>query len=157
MKPIADVCHKMNGRIRVRVPSKKGDHEFFGRCLEEIKKEPELEAVANPLSGSILVVGLGSGDVLLEKIMSFELFEVVERPPSAKVSETVAGQMRRGLSGFDGRLRDVTAGRLDFVSVAVLALLGLGAVQVLRGSGLGPASSLLLNALELVKKGISET
>jgi hypothetical protein len=157
MMPTAYVCHRMNGRIRLRVPSRRGDPEFFARCLEEIEKEFGCKVQINSFSGSVLVVSKEGEEALLARVVALGLFELVEKPPAERASDPVAAQMRRGLSQLDEHLKEASSGRLDFVSVATLGLLGLGAIQALRGASVGPASSLFLHALSLVNKGTVET
>lgn len=54
MVPVASIEHQLPGRVRLRVPSKRGDVPFFEKVVRELSKHPSLrELTASSLTASI--------------------------------------------------------------------------------------------------------
>ncbi len=54
MIPVAYVEHQLPGRVRLRVPSRRGEVPFFEKVVRELSKHPAVrELNATPLTGSI--------------------------------------------------------------------------------------------------------
>jgi len=54
MIPVAYIEHQLPGRVRLRVPSRRGEVPFFEKVVRELSKHPAIrELSATPLTGSI--------------------------------------------------------------------------------------------------------
>jgi hypothetical protein len=54
MIPVAYIEHQLPGRVRLRVPSRRGEVPFFEKVVRVLSKHPATrELTASPLTGSI--------------------------------------------------------------------------------------------------------
>jgi hypothetical protein len=151
------VTHRAPGRLRLKVPDRRGDAQWFDRAAAALSVcEGVARVEANPLTASLLVL-FGSGFSLSEihRAAGAAGLFVLEgaAPPVAAVVR--AGD---GLRELDARLRALSGGEADVRSLVFAGLLGLAALQFLRGHVLGPASTLLWQAFDLAggKHGLGE-
>lgn len=184
MIPIATIQHQIPGRLRLRIPPRRGDVSFFHGIVQALSKLPGVEKLdAIPLTGSIIIRHSGSAQAIAAAATEQGLFEIgpeepkeapapsSRRPPYAGLRGTAA----TGLSGL--ALFQVARGRLTgnaaenfWNAYGAQRILGrpeiaagfvlLGIVQVLRGQLLGSASSLLFYSLitrQLASVGRSAT
>jgi hypothetical protein len=145
--PVARVAHRAPGRVRLKVPARQGDRAWFGQAAGQISTCAGVTRVeANPVTASLLV-RFGDGFSLAglaHAAGAAGLFALEARAP-------VPALVRAGdaLQELDARVRQLTGGEADVRSLVFLGLLGLAAVQALRGQVLGPASTLLWQAFDL--------
>lgn len=67
----ASIAHSSPGRIRIRIPSAKGDSEFLEQARAALCALPEvLEVSCNPLTGSILILHSPGTELELEGAMT---------------------------------------------------------------------------------------
>lgn len=177
MLPVAYVEHQVRGRLRLRIPAKRGDVTFFQSVVEALSRHPAVnELTANPLTGGILVYHSGSAQPITAAAANEELFEIGQNPAeSALVQESDAevavvqtespGTLEAltillsGLALFQVSQGNVTGSASENVWHAynadrvldrpglAMGLLTLAVFQLLRGELLGSASSLLFYAL----------
>jgi hypothetical protein len=151
--PVAYISHQMVGRLRLRIPARKGDPSYFDRVADCFEVDPDIEYVeTNPLTASILIIHHTDSEALLERGVRDGLFMVgawrdaghstAQRP----LLSTVSAQINRA----DERVLRLTEGSMDLHELVFLGLVGAGALQILRGNLIGPASSLLANAATLL-------
>jgi hypothetical protein len=134
MLPKAFINHRTPSRLRIRIPSRRGDQNSLaeiGKQLSQLKNIDRVEV--NPFTGSVL---LGHGNVNTQAISDYAaekgLFEL-EHPtqkPAEPLSHTVATRIRN-VSKAVNRL---SGGALDLAGAAFLLLLGVGAYQIVRGN-----------------------
>lgn len=174
MVPVAYLEHELAGRIRLRVPSKRGDGSFFEAARQGLSGAAAVEAVsANPDTGSVLIRFSGDLGSLEAEAARRGIFSL-DRGKPAKVPSTIltranaaaaAGPVNPTTLGLSGLgLYQITRGRAlgsaseifwnayaayRILGNPALALLlgGLGVWQMLRGEWLGPASALMFYAL----------
>jgi hypothetical protein len=126
MLPEAHVTHHVAGRTRLRVPSRRRNAEYFTRVREELAKRSGFERIeTTPVSGSILL----HHDLTLEVIEQYGVETELFRITAAPVAES---------------------GNVDVKAVGAAGLFGLGLVQVMRGYALGPATTLIGDAVKLM-------
>lgn len=171
MTPIATIQHQIPGRLRLRIPARRGDVSFFHHILQALSKLPSVaELSATPLTGSIIVRHSGSAQAIAAAATEQGLFEIgPEEPKKAPAPSSrrqpyagLRGTAATGLSGLAlfqvarGQLTGNAAenfwnaygaqrilGRPDIAAGFML----LGIAQVLRGQLLGSASSLFFYSL----------
>lgn len=149
MNPVAQVAHQIQGRARIRVPSKRGDTEYFAFAHESLRACPSIEDIrVNPFSGSIVINHVDSSlDALIRFAQEKQLFtleETEDRP------EVLLENASSGLEYFDTGIKNLSGGVLDLRSVLFILLMGLAIRQIVIGNTMGPASTLLWQALGLV-------
>lgn len=142
MLPEAFVTHMAAGRLRIKIPSKKGEARYFSSLKERISALPGIQKIeVNPLTGSVLVLhSLPAREidfkVLSEYTAAGNLFNLqtgngAGKPVSDKIAEI--------FTGADKEVRNFTKGELDLPTAAAIGLLGVGLVQAARGKQTGIA------------------
>lgn len=171
MTPIATIQHQIPGRLRLRIPARRGDVSFFHHIVQALSKLPSIaELSAIPLTGSIIIRHSGSAQAIAAAATEQGLFEIgPEEPKKAPAPSSrrrpdagLRGTAATGLSGL--ALFQVARGRLTgnaaenfWNAYGAQRILGrpeiaagfvlLGIAQVLRGQLLGSASSLFFYSL----------
>lgn len=171
MTPIATIQHQIPGRLRLRIPARRGDVSFFHGIVQALSKLPGVEKLdAIPLTGSIIIRHSGSAQAIAAAATEQGLFEIgPEEPKEAAAPSTrrrpYSGLRSTAATGLSGlALFQVARGQLTgnaaenfWNAYGAQRILGrpeiaagfvlLGIVQVLRGQLLGSASSLLFYSL----------
>jgi hypothetical protein len=131
----AIIEHRMSGRMRLRIHSKRGDVGFFQRAARELSGWPGIRTVkTNPYTGSILVEHTGDETAWLRQAREGGLFDAMRPAPSVPA---MALPRLPSLSGASP------------LNVAAVGLAAAGTLQVARGNLLGSASENLWNAYGL--------
>jgi hypothetical protein len=173
MIPVAFIEHQLPGRVRLRVPARRGEVPFFEKVVRELSKHPAIrELTASPLTGSITLQHFEPLHPIIAAAADHKLFETRRLEPRASVGEAKpASRLREssrlagiatGLSGLSlfqatqGCVLGSAAenlwhafgsqrflGRPDIAAVFV----ALGIFQILRGQLFGSASSLFFYGL----------
>ena len=168
--PIAYVEHQIPGRLRLRIPERRGDVAFFQRVVGALSKVPDVtELDGSPLTGSVRIRYSGTAEAIAAAAAKEGLFEIRKRdgeaqpkkPPKEPASPGAphgdAGMLDSIATGLSGlALFQVTQenfwnaygaqrllGRNEIAAGFVL----LGLYQLLQGQWLGSASSLFFYAL----------
>jgi hypothetical protein len=158
MIPEAYISHVSTGRMRIKIPSKKGDSSFFSGLKDEISKFSEFPGIqkveVNPTTGSMLVThNLDLNPAYLTLIKGYIeqknlfKFKPVESSPRTPLSGNIAETFKKA----NKELVNFTKGELDVRSLATIGFLGLGIVQLSRGQFMIPAISAFWYASNLLK------
>lgn len=142
MLPEAFVTHMTAGRLRIRIPSKKGEAAYFSSLKERFSGVPGVQKIeVNPMTGSVLVrhtlsvremdLGILSGYTEAGGLFKLGTFKGANQPVSEKITEI--------FKDADEKVRGFTAGEIDLSTAAVFGLLGVGVVQMVRGRSAAPA------------------
>ena len=141
MIPDAYLSHQTSERLRVKIPSKKGDSAYFLSLKQQASKYNAIEAIeVNPLTASVLFIHNLNKEAIAGFAEENKLFRLVEKPKessgdstslSKQISE-VFKNLNKEVSGFTGR-------ELDIPTLAFLGLLALGIFQISRGNFTAPA------------------
>jgi hypothetical protein len=146
MLPAGRITHRMDGRVRLRIPDKRRDTAYFEHLKATLSRCEGVKSVTvNPLVGSALIVGTAEADEVIVFAENAELFRL-EPPRFIPLSERFSHQLNR----FDERVRDATSGQMDLNSVAVLGYLGATLWQVSRRRVLPEALTVLWYAISLL-------
>lgn len=153
-RPEARVVHCTTGRLRLKIPEKRGDHGFFASVERRLSGWDSVRRIeTNPLTGSLLVHFTEPEALFAENSLKNDLFRVAvedlaenllgdllgEAAPAVPLVERAMQQMRE----LDQALRSGSGGGADIRTIAFLALLGAGLVQLIRGQVSAPAATLL--------------
>lgn len=137
MLPEAHVCHRMSCRLRLKIPSKKGDHSYFSSLRERISQCPGVAAVSvKPQTGSVLILHDSEASEVLAYAENNELFVTkrVSRP-----SKTLFNSVADTFQGYNRSLKSFTGGEMDIPSLVFLSLVVSGIYQIARGNLVAPA------------------
>jgi hypothetical protein len=133
MIPIAYVEHQLPGRVRLRVPSRRGEVPFFENVVQELSKHPAIrELSASPLTGSITLRYFEPLQSITAAAADQRLFETRRLEPQSNASEPKRAPR---LSEGSGLTNGIATG-----------LSGLGLLQMTQGNILGSAAESLWHA-----------
>lgn len=139
MLPHAHICHRTPERLRVRIPSKKGDERYFSTLGQELSKLSGIDRLeANPVTGTVLLVFANHMDQ--EEIAAYteanQLFRLNRTQP-----RTVAfsGRVVDSFTQLDEGVRSFTGGEIDISGLAFLGLACVGLYQISIGNFAAPA------------------
>jgi hypothetical protein len=146
--PTAAVVHRLPGRIRLRIPDRRGDLGYFDRLALELAMLDQVRRVSvNPATASLLLHYEEPLDRMVETARTQGLFTLADLTLRL---EPIEQRLRQTFASADVTVREATAGELDLLGAAALGMLGLAALQALRGQLLGPAFNLAWYAGTLV-------
>ena len=130
MLPAAFIEHQLPHRLRLKIPSKRGDGAFFEELARRSSMLPGVTALsANPVTASILIHHAGDSKAVTSMMVQEGLLDVRPKP---KLSVR-AGNARRATGA-------------DPYQATAAGLFGLSVFQALRGELTGSASENLWNA-----------
>jgi hypothetical protein len=122
----------MPGRMRVKLPAKKGDSAYLQRIVEEYGSRPGISRVlASPETGSVLFLHDLEKNRIMEHLGSSSLFRLeFGTNRQSDLHQDVKGCFR----DISSKVENATGGAMNISQAAFLALLGAGIVQIGRGN-----------------------
>jgi hypothetical protein len=140
MVPEASIVHRIAGRMRVRVPSRRGDPAYFAAVEETLRSLKGVESVeADPLTGGILILhGIDPG-AIVEYAAQNALFLAKEKEAKKAGNTVLHDVLGAPFGSLSRRIRTFTGSAADLSGLAVLALLSVGVYQIARGNFGAPA------------------
>jgi hypothetical protein len=148
MLPPAHLIHHTRARMRLRVPSRRGQTAYFEQLVAELAGFPGIDRIeTNPVTGSVLLSPAVEVAPLAQHAEHAGLFVLSDL---TAVTAPLATGLARGFQGLNVQLRQLSGGNLDLASLGFLTLVGAAVVQLQRGHVLGPASTLLWYASGLL-------
>jgi hypothetical protein len=133
MMPVAYIEHQLPGRMRLRIPSMRGEVPFFERVVRELSGQPAIrELNASPLTGSITLQYLEPLQEIIAAAADKGLFETRRLESRSRASES---KRTAGFSEGPGLMEGTAVG-----------LSGLGLFQIAQGNVLGSAAESLWHA-----------
>ncbi|MGZ5051039.1 MAG: HMA2 domain-containing protein [Methylobacter sp.] len=156
--PYAFIKHQLPGRVRLKIPQKKGDRDYFDRLAKLFAGFPGITQLQfNPAAASVLICHDG-GEVQFEPISEFaqenSLFSIAgQDEESLPVSGlTIAELASEQLNQFDQALKEMSLGLVDTRSMLMLVFAGMAVHQIGQRKIMTPAVSLLWGAIELLRE-----
>lgn len=148
--PVAQLVHELPGRIRLRVPARRGDTRYFAEVSETFDLcRAVLVAETNPRTASVLIHHEGEPRTVWSFAHEQALF-VPESPEN--VAPRVMDRAIADARQIDSWFRSSSGGDLDLGSVMTLGLVGLSALQLMRGNVLAPSVTLAWYAITLLQQ-----
>ena len=140
MVPEARIVHRIAGRMRVRVPSRRGDPAYFATVEETLRSLNGIDCVeADPLTGGILILhGIDPG-AIVDYAAQKGLFLAKEEEAKKAGGTVLHDVLGAPFGSFSRRIRAFTGNAADLSGLAVLALLTVGVYQIARGNFAAPA------------------
>jgi Heavy metal associated domain 2 len=137
MIPDAHVSHGMARRLRIKIPSKKGDVSYFSTLRERLSTCPGVgEIRVNPQTGSALISYECDRKALVEFARENDLFLLRRFTPRRK---SLFGNVADTFQAYNKDLKKFTAGEVDIPSLIFLSLVISGIWQIARGNLAMPA------------------
>lgn len=137
MVPEAHVCHRVDRRMRIRIPEKKGDAGYFSMARGHLSRLSGVDACeTNAITGSILLILTANEGEVADFALTNGLFRLESSPPG---SPRLAHQVQRSVNELNSRINSFTGGGLDLAEIAFLSLMGVGIYQIALGEFLAPA------------------
>lgn len=149
------MVHRSPGRVRLRVPARRGDRALFERIERSLGDVDGVRGVeTNSKTGSVLIHYSGKLDALILRAAANGLGDMLDLALSVP---PVALRVRGGVRSLDSAIRRITDGEMDLSTVASLALLAMAGVQLRRGQQPAVAVSLAWYASELLRRWQDDT
>jgi neutral trehalase len=139
----AMLVHAIPGRMRMRIPAKRGNASFFSNLSDALHRIEIIHAVhANPSTGSVVVQHSENMYSLLQQIQ--------EQVPSLVIENN---QAKKGGTPLKVRpFRVVTGRKLSPMFMVGTALTALGLVQTVRGNIAVPSITAFWYAFETFRQ-----
>jgi hypothetical protein len=129
-QPRAVVVHSSGERQRIRIPSRRGDHDFFEKVRQAAEQSPFELVRANVLTGSILFQGK---HVDREAVTRFgrdsDLFRIASTMPAPALARRISAP----LTTLDDTIKRLSAGQLDLPGALFILLLFTAVYEIARG------------------------
>lgn len=137
MLPEAHVAHRMSRRLRIKVPSRKGDTAYFSALRVQLTNCPGVQEITvSPQTGSALVLHDCETSEIFAYAKKNELFVRRRTAPRRK---TLFHSVADTFQGYDRNLKTLTGGEVDISSLVFLSLLVSGIYQIAKGNVVMPA------------------
>lgn len=148
--PKGHIVHSTPHRLRIRIPAKRRDKNFFSNMRDYFLRQAKVEGVeVNHLTASILVHTSDAGS-LIESLGRDVPFILVEQASKTTESNPLE-QVREQLSDWNTQLKHWTGSSHD-ARIYIFGTLVLGAAyQLVRGEIFAPAATLLWYAGEALR------
>jgi hypothetical protein len=138
MIPDAVIAHASKGRLRVKIPSQRGNLgalKFYGDQFASCPGVLSIEV--NPATGSMLLIHQTSVVELAEYARSKNLFILKEQKSSKEPSADLRRNIGETFKSIDRQIQSLTGGDLDLSGVALAAMIVAGTAEILVGNA-GP-------------------
>jgi hypothetical protein len=149
MLPRAYIVHQIRSRLRLRIPEKCQDTDYFAMLEEQLSSLPLFSLVeVSPVSTSILLEHpLHSYDAVRPELERLGLFDMIaEKPPAVRPMEAVAAKLAR----TDSLINEISSGGFDLRTLAFAIAMLMTLQQAVKVNFSGPAIPMFMAALSLV-------
>ena len=150
MTDTAWVVHRTAGRLRLRLPERKGDATYFADLASAVATLPGVLATRQNLLAASLVIehDPDASDPLTPAQASLGLRVIEGEPPTVPPLESLTS----GFAELERTLREASGNAADLRTLGFLVLATAGLVQVARGHAFSAGSSLLWHAADLLRE-----
>ncbi len=146
--PKAYVTHAVPGRVRLKIPARRGKAEYFRALAAWLESRDGVDrADANPRTASVLIRLTEPFAGLAADAEDGGLFSVAA---ADELMPTAVARLRDDVAALNTGLARMSGGEVDLASATVAALLLMALGQALRGNIATPAISLLWFAVSVV-------
>lgn len=141
----AVIVHQIPGRVRMRVPARRGDDAYFSRLAAQCSKLDMVSRIkANPETGSMVIEFRDSLEHLVERLRQFDL-DISSMPAKR---QSISSAPMRDMQPFN-----LVSGRdINPMFMVGSALTIVGIVQTLRGRILAPSLTVFWYAMEAYRQ-----
>ena len=149
--PAARISHFTARRLRIKVPEKRRNTDFFATVAERLVTWESVERVeSNPLTASVLIHFSDPERLFLEAAAKNDLFDIDFDAAFGDSTPAITEAAVRSFDTADHALRRWTENQIDMRGVLFVLLLAGGLFQLLRRRLDAPAPTLLWYAGDLI-------
>jgi hypothetical protein len=150
MIPPGFICHHTTHRLRIRVPSMRGNTDYFDMLSEVFSQITQMTNIqVNPRTASLLLEHEGIAQEIIQDVAEKnELFILQNQPGIPKM--LMLEQTTSNINLVDAGLKNLTQGYVDLRSIVFLGLVAFAIRQLQQGQIMAPATSLLWYAGSLL-------
>lgn len=154
MLPTAYVSHQIQGRVRIRVPSRRRDRNYFDTIIRNLRDCEGIRSIeTNTLTGSVLILHTLDLESIARHAERQGLFTLDRSEVRFKpFTHGISNQFRL----LDERLKTKTSGALDLESLTFLGFLIAGAAQLAKKNIWPAGASLLWYAANVLPEVMAE-
>lgn len=132
MLPRAELPSYVPDRLRLRIPSRRGDRSYFQDLRERWRNTfPDTDPVCNVATGSLLVTGAVPGPGAIAEFGRGQ--SLFAWQPDAAGHRAWTGEVAGVTLALNRKIQRVSSGTLDVTSTLFVALVIFGIVELLRG------------------------
>ncbi len=135
--PDAGITHTISGRLRLKIPSKKGDNSYFESLEQKLSGCDGVQRVkANAVTAGVLLLH----DADIKSISKFAEENRLFMVKSLGSERTLlVDRIRNSFEDLNRRTKNLTGGELDVASTVFVSLVSLSIYQIARGNFFAPA------------------
>jgi len=135
MIPDAIISHASKGRLRVKIPSQRGNLGALKAYGDQFATCPGVLSIeVNPVTGSMLLIHQTTVGEIVEFARSKNLFSLKEQKTPKEPSAVVRRNIGDTFKSIDRQIQSLTDGDLDLSGFALVALMVAGTAQILVGN-----------------------
>jgi hypothetical protein len=135
MIPDAIIAHASSGRLRVKIPSQRGNLGALKSYGDQFAACPGVLSIeVNPVTGSILLIHQTTVREIAEYARSRNLFSLEEQKGPKVPSADLRRNLGETFKSFDRQIQNLTDGDMDLSGFALAALIAAGTAQILTGN-----------------------
>ena len=146
MLPDAHVVHQMLGRLRVRIPSRRRNAQYFARVRQQLAELEGVRAIeTNHMTGSVLILHQLSAREIEEHAVKHGLFRLrFSLPDPAPLSQRISTQLGK----FGAGVERASGGAVDVPAVVAITFAAAASFQLLKNRVWPPGVTLLWYAVQ---------
>lgn len=152
--PKAFIKHQLPGRVRIKIPQKRGNEVFFEELAEVLAVCDSISQLQlNSQAASVLIVHTAPNfDEIAKFAADTGLFTLAADGDAEFQTPnlSLAGISSLGVAEVDKGMRKLTFGLVDMRTILFLGFVGLGIQEARKGHIMSPASTFWWRALELL-------
>ena len=138
MMPQAVIAHASRGRLRVKIPSQRGNLGALKSYGDQFAACPGVLSIeVNPMTGSMLLIHQTTVAEIAEYARAKNLFILKEQKGPKEPSADLRRNLGETFKSIDRQIQSLTDGDLDLSGFALAALIVAGTAQILAGNA-GP-------------------
>ncbi len=135
MIPDAVIAHASKGRLRIKIPLRKGNLAALKSVGDQIAACPGILSIeVNPGTGSMLFLHQTSVHEIAEYALSKNLFSLQEQKGSKVPSAELRRNLRETFKSVDRQIQRLTDDDIDLNGFLTAALVIAGTAQILTGN-----------------------
>lgn len=135
--PEACIGHRTAERIRIKIPSRKGQPAYFSAVQKALLQNGAMDSVdVNPNTGSVLIKGARLDAAVLASVGEENSLFKLEM--SVSEVEPLSRKIVAPVRDLSRSVKDFSGGELDLPGMVFLTLLGVGIFQLVRGNFAAP-------------------
>lgn len=135
--PEARITHTISGRLRIKIPSKKGNNSYFESLEQKLSGCNGVQGVkTNAVTAGVLL--LHDADIKgISKFAEENRLFMVKSLGSERT--LLVDRIRNSFEDLNRRTKNLTGGELDVASAVFVSLVSLSIYQIARGNFFAPA------------------